>query len=117
MLAVVIFALLFVSSVGQNVRTLCSESELGYYVCRWNGVGVYKLPPEARIVKFRRFFRPATMELTANLTTLILDTTNYGCDDFQQVQDKIFNFIICVSSFRVRSYNYIRQTIGNDSSL
>ena len=99
MVAVVIFAFLFVSSVGQNVRTLCSESELGYYVCRWNGVGLYKLPPEARIVKFRRFFRPATMELTANLATLILDTTNYACDDFESVPDRIFNSIICVSNF------------------
>ena len=52
------------------------------------------------------------MELTANLTTLILDTTNYGCDDFAEIEDKIFNSIICVSSFRIRFYNYIRQTVG-----
>ena len=99
MLVVIIFVLLFVSGGGQNVRTLCSESELGYYVCRWNGVGVYRLPPEARIIKFRRFFRPAIMELTANLTTLILDNTNYDCDNFDSVPNRIFNSIICVSNF------------------
>ena len=108
MVAALILAILLATSGGQNVRNLCAESEQGYYECQWNGVGRYKLPTEAKIVKFRRFFRPATMEITANLTTLILDTTNYRCSNFAKVEEKIFNSIICVSIFRARCYNYIR---------
>ena len=98
MLVLFILAIWMLTAAAQNGRNFCVENESGSFKCRWVGVGSYHLPPDATTVKFDRFYRPASLRIPENLTLLIFTFTDFGCSDFQDVPQRIFNDIICVSN-------------------